>query len=141
MDSLFCHPLSASNVCNVQSLLSSSPATCRFHTSPLLSKEESKVEKSVKALKEQAEKLEKKEEEQAAPLEQQPAKAEEAATVTPAKKSLWQRFVAELKHYYHGFRLLFIDIRICCRFLWNVLQGKTLTRRERRQVRMYVKSC
>ena len=29
-----------------------------------------------------------------------------------AKKSLWQRFVDELKHYKSGFVLLFVDIKV-----------------------------
>lgn len=51
-------------------------------------------------------------------------------------KGIWRRVVKELKHYYHGFRLLFIDIRICSRYVWNLLNGATLTRRERKQVRL-----
>ncbi|XP_055549964.1 mitochondrial proton/calcium exchanger protein isoform X5 [Wyeomyia smithii] len=50
----------------------------------------------------------------------------------PAKKTLKQRIWAEMVHYYHGFRLLFIDINISRKLLWRVLNGKTLTRREHR---------
>lgn len=46
------------------------------------------------------------------------------------KKSLGQRIWAELVHYYHGFRLLFIDIRVSTGLVWRILNGKTLTRRE-----------
>lgn len=46
------------------------------------------------------------------------------------KKSLRTRIWEEIVHYYHGFRLLFIDINICRKLLWRVLNGKTLTRRE-----------
>lgn len=52
----------------------------------------------------------------------------------PKKKSLWVRFKAEMVHYYHGFRLLFIDIRVALRLIWQVLNGRTLIRRERKQV-------
>lgn len=48
----------------------------------------------------------------------------------PVKKTLKQRIWAELLHYYHGFRLLFIDINVSRKLLWRVLNGKTLTRRE-----------
>ena len=89
-----------------------------IHTSNLLYKDESKVEQSVKVLKEQS--------------EVKVVDKKKAEVVV--KKSLWQRFVAEMKHYYHGFRLLFIDIRIAARLLWAVLNGKSLTRREHRQV-------
>jgi len=55
--------------------------------------------------------------------------------VTPEKKkSLWMRFKAELVHYYHGFRLLFIDVRVAVRLIWQVLNGRSLMRRERQQV-------
>ncbi|XP_058062807.1 mitochondrial proton/calcium exchanger protein [Anopheles bellator] len=54
------------------------------------------------------------------------------ATAPVVKKTLQQRIWAELVHYYHGFRLLFIDINISRKLLWRVLNGKTLTRREHR---------
>ncbi|KAM6930896.1 LETM1 domain-containing protein LETM2, mitochondrial [Xenentodon cancila] len=50
------------------------------------------------------------------------------------KKSLYQRIVDELKHYYNGFRLLGIDIKIACRMVWRLLHGQLLTRRERRRL-------
>lgn len=53
------------------------------------------------------------------------------ATV-PVKKTLPQRIWAEMVHYYHGFRLLFIDINISRKLLWRVLNGQSMTRREHR---------
>ncbi|XP_061585453.1 LETM1 domain-containing protein LETM2, mitochondrial [Cololabis saira] len=50
------------------------------------------------------------------------------------KKSLYQRIVDELKHYYNGFRLLGIDITIAGRMVWTLLHGHLLTRRERRRL-------
>ncbi|XP_063708223.1 mitochondrial proton/calcium exchanger protein [Culicoides brevitarsis] len=62
----------------------------------------------------------------------QVSETEATAVVTKpvVKKTLGQRIWAELVHYYHGFRLLFIDINVCRKLLWRVLNGKTLTRRE-----------
>ncbi|XP_041793898.1 LETM1 domain-containing protein LETM2, mitochondrial [Chelmon rostratus] len=63
-----------------------------------------------------------------------------AAAVPPVqeravlKKSLYQRIVDELKHYYNGFRLLGIDINIAGRMVWRLLHGQLLTRRERRRL-------
>nr|XP_020449486.1 LETM1 domain-containing protein LETM2, mitochondrial [Monopterus albus]XP_020449487.1 LETM1 domain-containing protein LETM2, mitochondrial [Monopterus albus] len=67
-----------------------------------------------------------------------------ASTTTPAippvqekavvKKSLYQKIVDELKHYYNGFRLLGIDIKIAGRMVWILLHGQVLTRRERRRL-------
>uniref|UniRef100_A0A1A9WBX2 Mitochondrial proton/calcium exchanger protein n=1 Tax=Glossina brevipalpis TaxID=37001 RepID=A0A1A9WBX2_9MUSC len=48
------------------------------------------------------------------------------------KKPLKDRIWEELVHYYHGFRLLVIDINICRKLLWRILNGKTLNRRENR---------
>lgn len=66
------------------------------------------------------------------------AKLSEPVTAVEKPKPLyiraWRRTVKELKHYYHGFRLLFIDVKICTRYVWGVLNGKSLTRRERKQV-------
>lgn len=57
---------------------------------------------------------------------------ETTATSTVVKKSLVQRIWAELVHYYHGFRLLFIDINVCRKYLWKILNGQSLSRREHR---------
>lgn len=48
------------------------------------------------------------------------------------KKPLKERIWHEVLHYYHGFRLLFIDINISRKLLWRVLNGKSLSRREHR---------
>uniref|UniRef100_A0A8D2MQY5 Uncharacterized protein n=1 Tax=Zonotrichia albicollis TaxID=44394 RepID=A0A8D2MQY5_ZONAL len=55
--------------------------------------------------------------------------------VAPAgKKPLRQRVVDELKHYYNGFHLLWIDTKVAARMVWRLLHGQVLTRRERRRV-------
>ncbi|KAM4577487.1 LETM1 domain-containing protein LETM2, mitochondrial isoform 2-T2 [Odontesthes bonariensis] len=69
-----------------------------------------------------------------------PTPTSTAAAVPPVqeraivKKSLYQRIVDELKHYYNGFRLLGIDIKIAGRMVWRLLHGQLLTRRERRRL-------
>lgn len=50
------------------------------------------------------------------------------------RKSLGVRIKEEILHYYHGFRLLFIDTKICCKYVWRIVNGETLSRREHRQV-------
>ncbi|XP_070689934.1 LETM1 domain-containing protein LETM2, mitochondrial [Pempheris klunzingeri] len=63
-----------------------------------------------------------------------------AAAVPPVqeravlRKPLYQRVVDELKHYYNGFRLLGIDIKIAGRMVRRLLHGQLLTRRERRRL-------
>lgn len=61
-----------------------------------------------------------------------PKKTELAMTPTKAvvKKTIKQKIWDEVLHYYHGFRLLFIDINVARKLLGKVLSGKTLTRRE-----------
>lgn len=81
----------------------------------------------------------------ATPQSQSPSAATPASSTAAAvppvqekavlKKSLYQRIVDELKHYYNGFRLLGIDIKIAGRMVWRLLHGQLLTRRERRRVR------
>ncbi|XP_025060221.1 mitochondrial proton/calcium exchanger protein isoform X4 [Alligator sinensis] len=83
--------------------------------------DDSMVEKSLKSLKDKSKKLE-----EGGPVYS-------PAEVDVVKKSLRQRIVDELKHYYHGFRLLWIDTKIAARMLWRILHGTTLSRRERRQ--------
>lgn len=53
------------------------------------------------------------------------------------RKSLAVRVKEEILHYYHGFRLLFIDTKICCRYIWRLVNGEKLSRREHRQVCQY----
>ncbi|KFZ47598.1 hypothetical protein N321_07179, partial [Antrostomus carolinensis] len=50
------------------------------------------------------------------------------------KKSVRQKIVDELKHYYNGFHLLWIDTKVAARMVWRLLHGQVLTRRERRRL-------
>ncbi|KAB0800770.1 hypothetical protein PPYR_06509 [Photinus pyralis] len=84
-----------------------------FDKEPL--KPSSKIEVTVQEIKKQKEEL--------------PATAPPKAVV---KKSLKQKIIDELVHYYHGFRLLFIDVKISSGLVWRLLKGKSLTRREHR---------
>lgn len=86
--------------------------------------DDSKVEKSLRSLKDKKKKLE-----EGGPVYSPTLDAE------PVRRTLRQRVVDEIKHYYHGFRLLWIDTTIAGRMLWRVLNGHALSRRERRQVR------
>ncbi|KAG8137733.1 putative LETM1 and EF-hand domain-containing protein [Naja naja] len=84
--------------------------------------DDSVIEKSLKSLKDKSKKLE-----EGGPV-YSPAVEE-----TVLKKSIGQKIVDEVKHYYHGFRLLWIDSKIAARMLWQILHGSSMTRRERRQ--------
>lgn len=52
--------------------------------------------------------------------------------VVPKKKPWKTIIMDELKHYYHGFRLLFVDINISRKLAMKALRGETLSRREHR---------
>lgn len=86
--------------------------------------DDSKVEKSLRSLKDKKKKLE-----EGGPVYSPALDAE------PVRRTIRQRVLDEIKHYYHGFRLLWIDTTIAGRMLWRVLNGHPLSRRERRQVR------
>ncbi|XP_051667973.1 LETM1 domain-containing protein LETM2, mitochondrial [Manacus candei] len=60
--------------------------------------------------------------------------AKQLVEAAPGKKPLRQRVVDELKHYYHGFHLLWIDTKVAARMVWRLLHGQVLTRRERRRL-------
>lgn len=90
-----------------------------------LNKDSSKVETAVKAMKEASERKEK-------ALTADPQVT--AVPAEPPKRSLTKRIWDEVVHYYHGFRLLFIDIGIASRLLWKVLNGISLSRREHKQL-------
>ncbi|XP_075063138.1 LETM1 domain-containing protein LETM2, mitochondrial [Mixophyes fleayi] len=50
------------------------------------------------------------------------------------RKTLRQKVVDEIKHFYHGFRLLWIDTTVAARMVWRLLHGQVLSRRERRRL-------
>lgn len=52
----------------------------------------------------------------------------------PEKVKISKRVMDELKHYYHGFRLLFIDLRISSRYVKKMALGEQLSRREHEQL-------
>ncbi|XP_041133775.1 mitochondrial proton/calcium exchanger protein-like isoform X7 [Polyodon spathula] len=97
-----------------------------WHSSSCLC-DDSKVEKSLKSLKDKNKKLE-----EGGPVYSPTVEME------PVRKSLGQKVVDEVKHYYHGFRLLWIDTTIAGRMLWRILNGNILSRRERRQ---FLRTC
>jgi hypothetical protein len=126
-------------------LLSSSTHIRAFHSSPILFDDKSKLEKTVDLLKDQVDpekvkQILKPPTTLTAPLVPPDATLSPTATTTVAdpatvkRKSLWQKILHELKHYYNGFKLLFIETKIAFRLLRQVLNGHTLTRRERNQV-------
>uniref|UniRef100_A0A914YN30 Letm1 RBD domain-containing protein n=1 Tax=Panagrolaimus superbus TaxID=310955 RepID=A0A914YN30_9BILA len=71
-------------------------------------------------------------------LKQQNKDDEEQLALVPAepqvKLPIRTRVINELKHYYHGFRLLALEIRVSARYAWMIFQGKTLSRLERQQL-------
>ncbi|KAM6912896.1 mitochondrial proton/calcium exchanger protein isoform 2-T2 [Xenentodon cancila] len=89
--------------------------------------DDSKVEKSLRILKDKKKKLE-----EGGPVYSPTLDAE------PVRRTIRQRVIDEIKHYYHGFRLLWIDTTIAGRMLWRVLNGNPLSRRERRQ---FLRTC
>lgn len=95
-----------------------------IHLSTRLCKEpDSKVDKAFDILKE----------EDKSGVSATPVEPLQASSIVP-RPTLWQRIVAECKHYYHGFKLLYLETKITARLLRQVLNGHTLTRRERKQV-------
>jgi LETM1 and EF-hand domain-containing protein 1, mitochondrial len=53
----------------------------------------------------------------------------------PVLSRVWNKIKHEAQHYWHGSKLLAKEVRISARLQRKILQGETLTRRERRQVR------
>ncbi|KAG7201202.1 hypothetical protein KM043_003989 [Ampulex compressa] len=86
----------------------------------------SKVEDTVKNIKEQKEMKEKK----GSVILQDASKTLEKSMVP--KQTVWHKVKAEILHYYHGFRLLGLDMRVSAKLIWRILKGKDLSRREHR---------
>lgn len=98
---------------------------------------ESKVEKTVKIIKAM------KDEAKAGHLEDAGHKEEQKEVLLPLHKRLmtgaywshlWKVIKDEIHHYKVGFQLMWTDIRVATRLTFRVLNGYTLTRRERRQL-------
>jgi hypothetical protein len=100
----------------------------KFHTSSQWlaepNKPSSKIEETTEAIKERAKEVTENKAKESLTI---PITDKEAAVV---KKTLKEKIMSEIRHYYHGFRLLFIDIRVSSMLVWKVLRGGTLTRRE-----------
>ncbi|XP_008581035.1 PREDICTED: LETM1 domain-containing protein LETM2, mitochondrial isoform X1 [Galeopterus variegatus] len=59
---------------------------------------------------------------------------ETGTKVKDGKPPFRQKIVDELKYYYNGFSLLWIDTKVAARMVWRLLHGQVLTRRERRRL-------
>lgn len=56
----------------------------------------------------------------------------------PLMTRVWKTVKHEVQHYWHGSKLLSSEVRISSRLVWKILHGESLTRRERRQVRVVI---
>lgn len=86
----------------------------------------SKVEDTVRSIKEQKEIKNKAQES----IVQSGSKSVEKVE----KLTVWQKVKGEIIHYYHGFRLLGLDMKISAKLIWRILKGNELSRREHRLV-------
>ncbi|XP_036911292.1 LETM1 domain-containing protein LETM2, mitochondrial isoform X1 [Sturnira hondurensis] len=69
------------------------------------------------------------------PQETSPQPPKEIGTKTKEeKRSYGQKIMGELKYYYNGFSLLWLDTKVAVRMIWRLLHGQVLTRRERRRL-------
>lgn len=89
----------------------------------------SKIEETVKSIKEQKEQKEKLTEHKPQTIISSAEKA-----IVEKKSTILQKVKAEIMHYYHGFRLLGLDMKISVKLICRILQGKELSRREHRLV-------
>ncbi|XP_044581410.1 mitochondrial proton/calcium exchanger protein-like isoform X2 [Cotesia glomerata] len=126
LSAIFPAPSSSNYMLNPPSSLPASLSSLQirdFHLLTALRAQEpsSKVEETVKRLKEEQEDKEK----------SVPA-VETAEKALAEKRTIWQKVKAELLHYYHGFRLLGLDMKIAFKLVVRMLQGHELTRREHR---------
>ncbi|CAD6187033.1 unnamed protein product [Caenorhabditis auriculariae] len=97
-----------------------------LHTSlRYASVDKSKIDYTLKMLKEDIQKQQE---------EVRKLKVAEDKQIATVKPTLKEKIVHELKHYYHGFRLLALETKLSAKYLWRILRGATLSRRERQQL-------
>jgi LETM1 and EF-hand domain-containing protein 1, mitochondrial len=65
------------------------------------------------------------------------SKASPPVPKPPLATRAWKKVKHEAAHYWHGSKLLVSEVRISTRLQWKILHGESLTRRERRQVRIW----
>ncbi|KAH9955610.1 LETM1-like protein-domain-containing protein [Russula dissimulans] len=65
----------------------------------------------------------------------QPPATKSSKSTEPVLSRVWNKVKHEAQHYWHGTKLLAKEVRISARLQRKILQGETLTRRERRQLR------
>ncbi|KAH0953838.1 hypothetical protein HN011_012210 [Eciton burchellii] len=83
----------------------------------------SKIEETIKSIKEEKELKEKTE---------CVVNNNEQLKKVVVKPPLWERIKGEILHYYHGFRLLGLDMKVSAKLIWRILHGNELSRREHR---------
>lgn len=112
--------------------INSKNATClhirSFYVTPNWNSQEpsSKIEETVKNIKEEKELKDK--------IVDIVAKDSVQVKKVVAKVTIWQKIKGEILHYYHGFRLLGLDMKVSAKLIWRILHGKELSRREHRLV-------
>ncbi|XP_011926099.1 PREDICTED: LETM1 domain-containing protein LETM2, mitochondrial isoform X2 [Cercocebus atys] len=62
------------------------------------------------------------------------ATKETGMKIKEGEQSYRQKIMDELKYFYNGFYLLWIDAKVAARMVWRLLHGQVLTRRERRRL-------
>ncbi|KAL6266395.1 hypothetical protein P5V15_003248 [Pogonomyrmex californicus] len=97
-----------------------------FYITPNWKSQESssKIEETVKNIKEEKEFKDK--------MVECVSKDNDQAKKAVAKVSIWQKIKSEILHYYHGFRLLGLDMKVSAKLIWRILHGNELSRREHR---------
>ncbi|XP_018317431.1 LETM1 and EF-hand domain-containing protein anon-60Da, mitochondrial isoform X1 [Mycetomoellerius zeteki] len=98
-----------------------------FYVTPSWNGQESssKIEETVKNIKEEKELQNK-------TVDSVAVKNSEQLKKAVAKVTIWQKVKGEILHYYHGFRLLGLDMKVSAKLIWRILHGKELSRREHR---------
>lgn len=101
-----------------------------------VSSEQKKVDDLIKMIKENLKaELKKKDEDAKQQLIKKPPLYIRIINKLSNPKQLALDFWHELKHYYHGFRLFFLDLKLSAKYIWKMVRRKKpLQRRERKQL-------
>lgn len=120
-------------ICDKVTLVNSAFPIRFFHISPHhYEKEKSVVEKAVEVMKD---KKTISEDKKTVPDEKKTVAEEKVSTaVDKPKKSLLESIRKTAKYYKDGFVLFFKEVRISSTYLWKIIKGENLTRRELKQL-------
>ena len=63
------------------------------------------------------------------------------SSVVQKKETLWEKVVGFLRHYYNGFKLFFLELRICLPLMYKYLKSGRSSMKRREHIQVFIYFC